>query len=343
MQLKIKKQTLQLKQTFTISRGSRTSVDNVIVMLNYADKIGLGEATANPYYNITTDIIERELLSLEDFLTDYQFTTPEQFWFDLYPMLKSNPFALCALDEAAHDLYGKIRNKPLFELWKLDNSKSPLSNYTLGIDEIPKMIQKIKEIPWPVYKIKLGTENDLEIVKALRKETDAIFRVDANGGWTAEQCIYFSKEFIKMGVEFIEQPLPVLETITMKEVYKYTKLPLIADESCIVEDDVQSCFGMFHGVNIKLMKCGGITPARRMIRKARALGMKVMVGCMTESSVGISSIAHLAPELDYVDMDGAMLIKNDPATGVDLNYGKIKYKKLPGHGANLTPDAIANY
>ncbi|UZR93665.1 dipeptide epimerase [Chondrinema litorale] len=342
MQLKIKKQTLQLKQTFTISRGSRTSVDNAIVLLSFNGFTGLGEATANPYYNITTDLIEQDLLALESFLADYQFINPEKLWQDVFPLLQANPFALCALDEAAHDLYGKINNQPLYKLWNLDYSKAPLSNYTLGIDKIPEMINKIKEMPWPVYKIKLGTAHDLEIVKALRKETDAILRVDANGGWTAEQCISFSKEFKNLGVEFIEQPLPAEEHEAMKEAFKYSELPLVADESCIVESDVPKCKGLFHGVNIKLMKCGGITPARRMVKAARSLGMKVMVGCMTESSVGISSIAHIAPELDYVDMDGALLIKNDPASGIALDYGKIVYNELPGNGAALTADPIIN-
>jgi L-alanine-DL-glutamate epimerase-like enolase superfamily enzyme len=217
----------------------------------------------------------------------------------------------------------------------LDNSKVPFSNYTLGIDEIPKMIEKMKEFDFPIYKIKLGTPNDIEIVKALRKETKAIFRVDANTSWSVEETVENSKKLLELGVEFIEQPLKADDFEGMKEVIKHTKLPIIADESCIVETDVERCIGHFSGVNIKLAKCGGITPALRMIKTARAAKMKVMMGCMTESSIGISAIAQLLPMLDYVDMDGAMLIANDPADGVTIENGKVFYPERNGIGAFL--------
>ena len=336
MHIRLRKFELKLKHAFTISRGSRDKVHNVIVELSDDKYFGLGEATENPYYHIDTEKISSDLLGIESLLKEHHFATPQKLWQEVSPILKQNPFALCALDEAAHDLYGKINNKPLYKIWGLDASQAPLSNYTLGIDEVDVMIEKMKQTPWPLYKIKLGTEHDLEIIKALRNETDAIFRVDANGGWSAEQCIQFSKEFKSLGVEFIEQPLHADASQEEKtEAFKHSKLPLIADESCIVEEDVAKCKSFFHGVNIKLMKCGGITPALRMIQEARTLGMKVMVGCMTESSVGISAIAQLAPMLDYIDMDGAMLLSNDPAKGVQLKNGKILLPDSAGTGVGL--------
>lgn len=336
MEIKILRHSLQLKHAFTISRGSRNSVDNIIVSLHHSGFSGLGEATANPYYRITTEIIEQDLQRIKDFLQTYSFSTPEKLWKDVAPSLEKNPFALCALDEAAHDLFGKINNQPLYKMWGLNLNKLPISNFTIGIDDIEVMVKKMEETPWPIYKIKLGTRNDLEIIQSLRKASDAVFRVDANGDWDADQCISFSKAFKNLNVEFLEQPLPANAPKEKQlEVFKHSHLPIIADESCITEEDVEKCHGYFHGVNIKLMKCGGITPAKRMIAKAKELGMKVMVGCMTESSIGISAIAQLTPLLDYVDMDGALLLSNDPARGVELKDGKIFLSELPGTGAQL--------
>jgi L-Ala-D/L-Glu epimerase len=239
------------------------------------------------------------------------------------------------LDIAAYDIWGQRNGKPVFKMLGLDNSKVPFSDYTIGMDEIPVMIQKMKEFDFPIYKIKLGTPNDIEIVRALRNETEAVFRVDANTGWNVDETIRNSSELFNLGVEFIEQPLKADDFEGMKEVIKHTKLPIIADESCVVESDVEKCIGHFSGINIKLAKCGGITPAMRMIKTARTAKMKVMMGCMTESSIGISAIAQLLPMLDYVDMDGAMLIANDPAEGVRLENGRVIYSERNGIGAIL--------
>jgi L-alanine-DL-glutamate epimerase-like enolase superfamily enzyme len=211
-----------------------------------------------------------------------------------------------------------------------------LSDYTIGIDPIDKMVAKMKEFDgWPIYKIKLGTDNDLAIVRELRRHTDAIFRIDANTAWTAEQTIAFAPELKKLGVEFLEQPLKRDDWDGMKRVFRECALPVIADESCLIEMDVDRCAGFFHGINIKLTKAGGLTPARRMITRARALGLKVMVGCMNESSVGISAIGQLLPLLDYVDMDGAVLIAKDIASGVHLVKGRAVFPDENGLGVRL--------
>ncbi len=245
-------------------------------------------------------------------------------------------FALCALDLAYNDLYARKKGKKLYEIWNYNIDNNPLSNYTIGIDTTEKMVSKMLETPWPIYKIKLGTKNDIEIVKELRKHTDSIFRIDANCAWTAEETIANAIELKKLGVEFLEQPLPAEDWDGAKMVFENSVLPIIADESCQTEADVAKCHNHFHGINIKLVKCGGLTPARRMLKEANKYGMKKMVGCMTESSVGISAIAHLLPELDYVDMDGAMLLSKDIADGVNIDYGKIIYSKLNGTGIKLT-------
>jgi L-alanine-DL-glutamate epimerase-like enolase superfamily enzyme len=205
------------------------------------------------------------------------------------------------------------------------------------------MVAKMNEFPgWPIYKIKLGTDRDLDIVCELRKHTTATFRVDANCGWTADQTIEFAPRLKDLGVEFIEQPLPRDAWHQMHRVKAESALPIIADESCIQEGDVRVCANCFHGINIKLVKCGGLTPARRMIAEARRLGLSVMVGCMTESSVGISAIAQLLPLLDYVDMDGAVLLAEDIADGVRLDHGRCIYPDRPGNGVTLLRENVVN-
>ena len=204
------------------------------------------------------------------------------------------------------------------------------------------MVAKLNEVAgWPIYKIKLGTQYDLDIVRELRKHTDAIFRVDANCGWSVDEAIANSQALAGLGVEFIEQPLPADDTAGQEILFNESALPLIADESCIHETDVRECQGRFHGINIKLVKCGGITPARRMISEAKELGMKVMIGCMTESTVGISAIAQLLPLLDYVDMDGAALLADDIAEGVVVDRGVCKYPNAPGNGVRLTKQPLS--
>ncbi len=198
------------------------------------------------------------------------------------------------------------------------------------------MVAKLNEVPdWPVYKIKLGTADDIQIIRELRGHTDAVFRVDANCGWSVTETIENSIELKELGVEFIEQPLLANDFDGSRRVYQDSALPIIADESCISESDVERCSGCFHGVNIKLVKCGGITPARRMIQQARQLGLKAMVGCMTESTVGISAIAQLLPLLDYVDMDGAALLAHDIARGVVVDRGLCTFADENGNGVSL--------
>ncbi|WP_026812818.1 dipeptide epimerase [Arenibacter certesii] len=335
MKLNIKKYILPLKHTFSISRESRDFQDSMIISLELDGKIGYGEATANPYYGVTFETMQCEIEDIRQEIEQFNLQTPEAFHAFLSSKNLSN-FAVCALDLAANDLYGKLMGKPLYQLWQTDNSTYPITNYTIGIGTIEKMVAKMKEVPWPIYKIKLGTEHDVEIVRELRKHTDAIFRVDANCAWNADQTIEYAPQLKELGVEFLEQPLKAEDWVGMKKVLQHSVLPTIADESCIVEGDVEKCGSHFSGINIKLTKCGGLTPARRMITKAKSMGLKVMVGCMTESTVGISAIAQLIPQLDYVDMDGAMLLREDIADGVIIGeHGKVIFPSLGGSGITL--------
>lgn len=326
---------LQLKHTFTISRESYDVQPSLIVELQSDGYSGFGEATSNPYYKITVDSMKHNLEKIIPFIESVTNETPEEFWHKAHQFLKDDMFALCALDIAYNDLYARKKGKKLYELWGYSINNNPKTDYTIGIDSIEKMVSKMKELPWPIYKIKLGTKEDIAIVTELRKHTDAIFRIDANCGWTVSETINNAIELKKLGVEFLEQPLKADNWEGHKEVFIHSVLPIIADESCIIEEDVAKCYNHFHGVNVKLVKCGGLTPARRMISQAKKLGMKTMVGCMTESTVGISAIAHLLPELDYVDMDGGLLLAEDIATGITINDGIIKYSELNGTGVTL--------
>lgn len=342
MELILHEFDLPLRHTFTIAHGSTDVQRTWIVELRETDPAtgrstsGFGEATETRYYGITIELMREALKAVRAEIEAATIDDPAVFWDAISPQLAENRFALCALDEAAHDLWGKRLGQPVYKLWGLSLDRVPLSDYTIGIDTIDRMVAKLKEFEgWPIYKIKLGTPDDLRIIAELRKHTDATFRVDANTSWSVEQTITNSRVLKRLGVEFIEQPLARDDWEGMRRVYAESALPVIADESCHVEQDVERCAGHFHGINIKLMKAGGLTPARRMIARARELGLKVMVGCMTESSVGISAIAQLLPLLDYVDMDGAVLLARDVAEGVRVERGWAVFPEENGTGARL--------
>ena len=325
-----------MRHAFTIAHGTTTVQHNLLVELCEDGVSGYGEGAASHAYAFTADSMRAALEAARPQIERERFDDPTQLWERMLPALGDNRFALCALDEAAHDLWGKQRGAPVWKLWGLELRDLPPSDYTIGIDPIEKMVAKMKEFDgWPIYKIKLGTDDDLAIVRELRRHTDAIFRIDANTAWTAEQTIAFAPELKTLGVEFLEQPLQRDDWDGMRRVFRECALPVIADESCLIEEDVARCAGVFHGINIKLTKAGGLTPARRMIARARVLGLRVMVGCMNESTVGISAIGQLLPLLDYVDMDGALLIARDIASGVYLEKGRAVFPDENGNGVRL--------
>ena len=337
MQLILHRFDLPLRHTFTISRGSTEVSRTLIVELRQGEVSGYGEAGENSFYGATLENMTAALEAVRPMLQAAAPDDPAALWQQLAPQLSENTFAQCALDLAAHDLWGKLRGQPVWKLWGLSlHENLPPTDYTIGIDTIDVMVRKMEEFAgWPIYKVKLGTPEDIEIVRSLREHTGAAFRVDANCAWSAEETIRNAPVLKELGVEFIEQPLGPDDRAGMKEVYRRSVLPVIADESCQREPDVDRCVGRFHGVNVKLVKCGGLTPARRMLARAAKLGLRTMVGCMTESSVGISAIAQLLPMLDYVDMDGALLLAQDCATGVTIERGRVIFPHENGCGVRL--------
>ena len=332
MQVQYQSIRLPFVHPFTISKGTKTHQPSLIVQLEHRGVVGYGEAPAIAYYNITVEQMIEDLEKKKDLIERFAFTDPERYWHYLHHVFPYNPFLVCALDMAAWDIYGKMRGLPLYKLWKGDPARSPKTDYTIGIDTIPRMLEKMNERPWPIYKVKVGTADDLSMLQALRNNTEAKLRVDANAGWTLAQALDLLPALEELGVELIEQPLAKEAWSDMLSLRATSRIPLYADESCVFESDVIQCAKYFHGINIKLTKCSGLTPARRMIRQAQELGLRVMVGSMNESTIGSAAIAHLLPFIDEVDMDGPLLLAEDVASGLHFENGYVTIPEAPGLG-----------
>jgi len=334
MRVRLHRLNLPLEHEFKIARGSMTVQRSLVVELEVDGISGFGESTENDYYGFSLDSMASSIESCSEVIESYRFGSPAELWMRLHSLIPNDPFALSAIDLAAHDLFGKLAGRHTYDMLGLEWKDLPDSSYTIGIDNIDKMVAKLRERPdWSIYKIKLGTSHDVDIIRQLRNETQAIFRVDANCGWTVDETVANSFALKALGVEFIEQPLPADASVNEhRNVFRESALPIVADENCLIESDVEKCHGIFHGVNIKLCKCGGITPAVRMLRHARSLGMRTMVGCMVESSVGISAAAQLLPLLDYADLDGAELLAADVAVGVKVTNGVVRLGNHFGNG-----------
>jgi len=327
---------LRFRHPFTISKGTKTHQPTFIVELENFGWKGYGEAPAISYYNIPVEKMIEDLERKKSLVEKFAFTEPDRYWHYLHHLFPRNSFLVCALDIAAWDMFGKMKQKKLYEFWNTHITQNPLTDYTIGIDNIDNMLAKVKEKPWPIYKVKVGTADDIAIVNALRENTDAILRVDANAAWDLETALKLIPQLKELGVEFVEQPLAKDNWEGMKALYEESPLPLFADEACVIESDLEKCKDHFHGINIKLTKCSGITPALRMIKRARELDLKVMIGSMNESTIGSAAVGHLLPLIDYVDMDGPLLLGEDLATGVGYNYGKVILSEEPGLGVHYT-------
>ena len=337
MQVYFKTYQLPFQYPFTISGGrTKTHQPSLVVALQVGKWIGYGEAPAINYYNVTVEGMVATLQKYQPIIEKYAFTEPERFWHFLHHLLPKEHFLVNALDMAGWDLFGQMHKKPLYELWDTTfTGKEPLTDYTLGIDSPEKMLEKMKAHPQPIYKIKIDPEHAIANLSYLRQHTDAPFRVDANEGFSYKEMLDILPALIELGVELIEQPLAKGNWEEMKLLYQQSTIPILADESCVVEADVEKCAGYFHGINIKLTKCSGITPALRMIKKARELGLTIMMGSMNESTIGSAAIANFLPQLDYVDADGPLLLSEDIAEGVDYDYGKITLSNRPGLGIRV--------
>jgi L-alanine-DL-glutamate epimerase-like enolase superfamily enzyme len=333
MKLTFRRYDLRLKHTFTTSRGGRDVSPVIILELEHDGLIGYGESAPIARYGESVDTVETFLTKLD--LT--RFGDP----FQLESILSfadasadGNAAAKAGLDLALHDWIGKKLDVPLHRYWGLEKGKTPKTSFTIGIDTLQVIEGKVREAErYPILKVKLGGDHDEEIVRTIRNITKKTLRVDANEGWkNKEKAVEKIKWLEQEGVEFVEQPMPAGELSGTAWVRERVNLPLIADENSLRLHDVPKLQGIFDGINIKLMKCTGLREAMKMVSTARACGMKVMTGCMIESSVGISAAAQFSPLVDYADLDGNVLITNDPFDGVRSLDGTITLNDRPGLG-----------
>ena len=320
--------TLDLKTTFRVAHGASDQRHNVLVYLDD----GVGEAAAVPYYGETQQGIIEYLETVPDLGDDP---------FDMDAVLAKRPAgsraARSAIDEALHDLWGKKLGQPLYKLFGLSPNSLPLTSFTIGIEEPDVMAEQARESGYPILKIKLGSENDEQIVAAIRRATNATLRADANAGWSRARALEIIPRLADYGLELIEQPLAVDDVegyfwLTEKLRAQKVNIPIFADETAKTSHDVAKLAGAIDGVVVKTMKSEGIREALRMIHTARAHDMQIMLSCMVESSVGVTAGAHLAPLCDYADLDGPLLIKNDPYCGLTYDGAKFTLPDGPGLG-----------
>ncbi len=327
---------LETAHPFGIARGTASAWRAVWVRIADKDGVeGWGEADPSSFYGESADTVVaalERLCPIVEAADPFDLETVEA---KLCASLKHNAAARVAISAALHDLVGKRLGVPLWKLWGLDPAKAPLSSFTIGLDTPEVIRAKVKEAAqYPILKIKVGTSDDRRILEAVRAETDKPIRVDANCGWTAKQAIAQLPLLEEMGVELIEQPLPPDDLEGLAAVRRASSMPIFADESCRTAADIPALVraGAVDGINIKLAKCGSLREALRMIATARAHHLQLMVGCMIESSLGITAAAHFTPLLDVVDLDGAALLKQDPFAGATIAGGKVVLPTAPGLG-----------
>ena len=332
--IEVKTKRLFLKDTWTISRNSSDYKDNVFVRIEKDGVSGYGEAAPNVRYgedhNKTTDRIN----GLKSLFEKYDLWHFVDLKDEIFAGITDQNCARCALDIAIMDWIGKKLNAPLYKIWGLDKSKTPLTSYSIGIDTIEVIKKKVRAADkYPLLKIKVGKDNDEEIIEAVRSITDKPIRVDANEGWKSKEVALEKIKWLQsMGIEFIEQPMPsdmIEETRWLRD---RVDIPIVADEAVKTVTDIPKLAEAYDGINIKLMKAGGPQEALRMIYLARAMNMKIMLGCMIESAIAISAAAHLSPLVDWADLDGNLLLREDPYQGVGVEKGKLILNDQPGLG-----------
>jgi L-alanine-DL-glutamate epimerase-like enolase superfamily enzyme len=334
MKLSFTPYDLTLRHVFTIANSSRTTTQIVLTKIEYEGFTGYGEASMPPYLGESQASVI-EFLKRVDLS---QFSSP----FDLEDILlyvdkitENNTAAKASIDIALHDLVGKLCNQPWYHIWGLDKTKAPSTTFTIGIDTRDVVIQKTKEDApkYNILKVKLGRENDKEMIEAIRTVTDKPLAIDANQGWTDKHyALDMINWLAERGIVMIEQPMSKHKLDDIAWVTERSPLPVFADESLQRLTDIPRLKGAFSGINIKLMKCTGMREAWKMLTVARAAGMKVMVGCMTETSCAISAASQLSPAVDFADLDGNLLISNDVYKGTTVVDGKLTLNDLPGIG-----------
>ena len=326
---------LKLTTPFRISRGVQTVASNAVVQVNYNGHTGYGEAAPDEFYGENVETVLACIAKFAGNLGDDPFAI-EDVLNNLEHIIRLNPSARAAVDMALYDLVGKMLGVPVYKLLGLNPALAAYTSFTLGIDSPTNMAKKaLLARDYPILKVKVGTKNDIAVIEAIREVSSATIRVDANAGWTPKEAIKTINALAPYNIEFVEQPVPPRDLTGLKLVRENVPLPIIADESCVTVEDIPLVAGCVDGVNIKLMKCGGIRHALKMIHVAHAHNLRVMIGCMIESSLAITAAAHLTPLVDYADLDGNLLIDNDPYEGVKVVNGKLVLPDGPGLGVKI--------
>ena len=333
LKLSFKPYTLELKHVFTLASSSRTTTPVVLTEIEYNGIIGYGEASMPPYLGESHETVMNFLSKIDLSKYDNVFDL-ENILNEIDKIAPGNTAAKASVDIALHDLVGKLLNQPWYNIWGFDKNKTPYTSFTIGIDKPEVVKEKVKEAEeFQVLKVKLGRDTDKEMIETIREVTNKPITVDVNQGWKdknfALEMIHWLKE---RNVLFVEQPMPKEQIDDMAWLTERSPLPTIGDESVQRLGDVIKAYGVFSGINIKLMKCTGMREAHKMILLARSLGMKVMIGCMTETSCAISAASHLSPLVDWADLDGALLIKNDVFDGTKVINGRVTLMDRPGIG-----------
>jgi L-alanine-DL-glutamate epimerase-like enolase superfamily enzyme len=333
LQLRFLPYDLQLRHTFTLSNSSRKNTPDVLTSLEFEGITGYGEASMPPYLGESVESATKFLssLNLGQFIDPFQMDDILQYVDSVMP---GNCAAKAAVDIALHDLVGKILGQPWYKIWGFDPADSPNTSFTIGIDTPEVVRQKVAEaVPYKILKVKLGQKTDREMIETIRSVTDVPLCVDVNQGWTDKQMALDMIHWLKeKGVVFVEQPMPKTSIDDMAWLTENSPLPTIGDESVQRLPDVIKAKGVYSGINIKLMKCTGMREAHEMLTLAKSLDMKVMIGCMTETSCAVSAAAQLSPKCDWADLDGNLLISNDPYKGVQVVDGKVTLIDQPGIG-----------
>lgn len=325
---------LPFEYPFTIAKGTKTHQPSLLVSLGLRHWRGYGEAPAIHYYDVSVEKMESVLREKMGMIQRYALIDPQRFWHFLHHLIPGQHFLTAALDIAGWDLFAQMRNLPLRHLMGVaPGAPAPHTDYTIGIAPVEEMLEKARRHPWPTYKVKMRSEADLELLIRLREQTGSRIRIDANEALDFDTTLRLLPEWERLGVELVEQPLPKDSWEEMKELKMRSSIPFFADESCVLESDVPRCAEAFSGINIKLTKCGGITPALRMITEARKLSLKVMLGSMNESTVGTAAMVHMSPLADYLDADGPLLLSEDVADGLAYHGdGSVVCRSAPGLG-----------
>jgi L-alanine-DL-glutamate epimerase-like enolase superfamily enzyme len=332
MHINAKSIDLKLTTPFRIARGVQTVASNAIVQINHNGYTGHGEAAPDEFYGEDVETVLACVARFAGNLGHDPFAI-EDVMNQLDKIIRLNPAAKAAVDMALYDLIGKMLGVPLYKLLGLNAAHAAHTSFTLGIDSPTEMAKKaLKAIDYPILKVKVGTRHDLDNIKAIREVSQAVIRVDANTAWTAKEAIQAINALAPYTIEFVEQPVAPRDLAGLKLVRENVPLPIIADESCVTVEDIPRVAECVDGINIKLMKCGGLRHALKMIHVARAHNLRVMIGCMIESSLAITAAAHLTPLVDYADLDGHLLIDNDPYVGVGVLNGKLVLPEGPGLG-----------